>query len=144
MLLSIDYRFQRHHIFTAKNGEDEHGDLKTTFISAAKEVFFSVTKLPQSKEVWEKKVYLIIKEFSPPADKNPNTYTVGIVSDKFCKKNIFLRWLRYHDRCILLRLCCKMISFIGFTLYIDIYKNKRKKKNLQGVRILRVAKRIKH
>ncbi|CAF1929840.1 unnamed protein product [Brassica oleracea] len=41
-----------------------------------------------------------------------------------CKKNIFLRWLRYHDRCILLRLCCKMISFIGFTLYIDIYVEK--------------------
>ncbi|CAN6856129.1 hypothetical protein Bca4012_042092 [Brassica carinata] len=43
------------------------------------------------------------------------------------KTIIFLRWLRYHDRCILLRLCCKMISFISFTFYIDIYVEKEEK-----------------
>ncbi|CAN7001255.1 unnamed protein product [Brassica oleracea var. botrytis] len=33
MLLSIYYRFHQHHIFKAKKGEDEHGDLKPASIA---------------------------------------------------------------------------------------------------------------
>ncbi|CAN7043473.1 unnamed protein product [Brassica rapa subsp. trilocularis] len=35
MLLSIYYRFQQHHIFTVKKGEDEHGDLNSILMIAA-------------------------------------------------------------------------------------------------------------
>ncbi|KAH0894540.1 hypothetical protein HID58_056969 [Brassica napus] len=50
MLPLIYYIFQRHHIFTAKNEEGEHGDMKPASISEveAKEIFF--IKLSQSKD----------------------------------------------------------------------------------------------
>ncbi|KAL0705322.1 hypothetical protein Bca4012_071747 [Brassica carinata] len=126
-------------------GEDEYGDLKPAFIAEVciyiselnvlhgfsycfmcrlkqKKFSFLLQSFPNLKTlVWEKKVYLIITEFSPPADKKVFCMLLS------CKTIIFLRWLRYHDKCILLRLCCKMISFINFTFYIDIYVEKEEK-----------------
>ncbi|KAH0898771.1 hypothetical protein HID58_048339 [Brassica napus] len=63
-----DCIFHQHHIFKAKKGEDEHGDLKPASIAEGGNC--SIPYFPNLKTlVWEKTVSLIIKELLPSADK---------------------------------------------------------------------------
>ncbi|KAF3493434.1 hypothetical protein DY000_02055852 [Brassica cretica] len=86
ILLSINYRFQRHHIFTAKKWGDEHGDwrpswkllriiLDTTRCSRSSRNFsIYLTKGSHSSSLRQwfgRMLYLILKELSPRAESRP-------------------------------------------------------------------------
>ncbi|KAH0868300.1 hypothetical protein HID58_075322 [Brassica napus] len=116
--------FHQYHIFKAKKGEDEHGDLKPASIAeggnCSKPYFPNLKTL-----VWERMVYLIIKELSPSADKVCSfIVTSSLISDMNSKIDMYLANVAKPK----LRLCCKMISFINISFYIDIYVEKEKKK----------------